>query len=82
MGDPVLEATMTSKGQVTLPKALRDKLGLRQGTRLRFRVEGTQRFHAEPVLLELEDLWKLADVAPSRAMTSDAMDRAKARRQW
>ena len=25
------EATITSKGQVTVPKAIRDKLGLRQG---------------------------------------------------
>ena len=32
--------TMTSKGQVTIPKAVRQQLGLRQGTRVVFVVEG------------------------------------------
>lgn len=32
--------TMTSKGQVTIPKSIRDQLGLRQGTRVAFAVEG------------------------------------------
>jgi AbrB family looped-hinge helix DNA binding protein len=32
--------TMTSKGQVTVPKAVRQQLGLRQGTRVAFVVEG------------------------------------------
>ena len=32
--------TMTSKGQVTIPKAVRQQLGLTQGTRLAFVVEG------------------------------------------
>lgn len=32
--------TMTSKGQVTIPKSVRDQLGLRQGTRVAFVVEG------------------------------------------
>ncbi len=31
---------MTSKGQVTIPKAVRQQLGLRQGTRVAFVVEG------------------------------------------
>ncbi len=31
---------MTSKGQVTVPKAVRQLLGLRQGTRVVFVVEG------------------------------------------
>ena len=30
-------ATLTSKGQVTLPKPIRDKLGVRPGDRLEFR---------------------------------------------
>lgn len=32
--------TMTSKGQVTVPKEVRQRLGLRQGTRIAFVVEG------------------------------------------
>ena len=32
--------TMTSKGQVTVPKAVRQQLGLRQGTRVVFAVVG------------------------------------------
>lgn len=32
--------TMTSKGQVTIPKAVRQQLGLRQGTRVAVVVEG------------------------------------------
>ena len=32
-------ATVTSKGQVTIPKALRDRLGITQGTVLSFRQE-------------------------------------------
>ncbi len=31
---------MTSKGQVTIPKSVRQQLGLRQGTRVAFVVEG------------------------------------------
>jgi AbrB family looped-hinge helix DNA binding protein len=32
--------TMTSKGQVTIPKSVRQQLGLRQGMRVAFVVEG------------------------------------------
>ncbi|MDA2934877.1 AbrB/MazE/SpoVT family DNA-binding domain-containing protein [Acidobacteria bacterium AH-259-D05] len=32
-------ATISTKGQITVPKALREKLGLRPGTRLEFHVE-------------------------------------------
>lgn len=43
-----MHATITSKGQVTLPKAIRDQLGLAEGTRLDFDiVDGTIR--ARPV---------------------------------
>ena len=36
--DMILSATMTSKGQITLPKALREMLGLRFGDRVIFSV--------------------------------------------
>ena len=32
--------TLTSKGQVTIPKAVRQQLGLREGMRVAFEVEG------------------------------------------
>lgn len=32
--------TLTSKGQVTIPKALRQKLGLRQGSKVEFTLVG------------------------------------------
>jgi AbrB family looped-hinge helix DNA binding protein len=42
MGDP----SVTSKGQVTIPKAVRQKLGIRAGSKVQFRVVGD---HAEMV---------------------------------
>ncbi len=79
-----IEATVTSKGQVTLPKALRERLGLRQGSRIRFRLDERGRLEGDPVLYELEDLWAMADEAPRhrRAMTGEDMDAAKGRRRW
>lgn len=39
-------ATMTSKGQLTLPKAVRDKLRLRAGDRLEILIRDGDRFEA------------------------------------
>jgi antitoxin PrlF len=79
-----LEATVTSKGQITLPKMLRERLGLKRGSRIRFRVDARGRLQGEPVLHDLEDLWAMADLGrrPRRAMTDEQMDAAKARRRW
>ena len=38
------ELSVTSKGQVTIPKAVRQKLGIRAGSKVRFRLVGD---HAE-----------------------------------
>jgi len=47
-------ATMTSKGQITVPKAVRDALGLSEGDRVYFRVEGDRAFLARtPDFLDL-----------------------------
>jgi AbrB family looped-hinge helix DNA binding protein len=47
---------MTSKGQVTIPKAIRDQLGLRAGVTLHFWVDPTGRIVATPLTLEVDDL--------------------------
>ena len=88
-----VEATVTSKGQVTLPKELRRRLGIQRGSRIRFSIPANGAVRVEPVLYELADLWRMADeggrdldrvaggLVPSR-MTFEEMDAAKAGRQW
>lgn len=49
------EATLTSKGQVTIPKAVRDALGLTTGDRIEFHAAG-QGFVIVPVRRDLEAL--------------------------
>jgi len=77
-------ATVSSKGQVTLPKALRDSLGIHAGTRIRFTQTAHGGLQGEPVRYSLEDLWKMADSGPkpNRIMSLEDMDAAKARSVW
>jgi AbrB family looped-hinge helix DNA binding protein len=79
-----VEATVTSKGQVTLPKELRNVLGVQKGSRIRFTIPAKGAVRVEPVLYDLEDLWKMADTGGQAGglMTFEEMDAAKARRQW
>jgi AbrB family looped-hinge helix DNA binding protein len=82
---PVIEATVTSKGQITLPSALRRRLGIHTGSRIRFTLPPAGGFEGHPVLLELEDLWSSADQSdqagkPVPVLTFAEMDRAKVRR--
>jgi AbrB family looped-hinge helix DNA binding protein len=48
-------ATVTSKGQITLPKSVREALGLKEGDRVLFRV-----FEGRAVLAKVEDFLDLA----------------------
>jgi antitoxin PrlF len=79
-----MEATVTTKGQITLPKELRKHLGIQRGSRIRFSIPATGSVKVEPVLYDLEDLWKMADQAgeTSSVMTFEEMNAAKAKRQW
>jgi antitoxin PrlF len=84
-----IEATVSSKGQVTLPKALRNHLGIQKGSRIRFSLAPSGGLHASHVLYEFDDLWKLADqgtkaegAKPREVMTFEEMNEAKARRSW
>jgi AbrB family looped-hinge helix DNA binding protein len=79
-----VEATVTSKGQVTLPKPIRQRLGIETGSRIRFLVDARGHFRGEPVLYDLEDLWDMADRGRRSlgTMTAEQMNAAKARRKW
>ena len=83
-----IEAKVTAKGQVTLPKALRSYLGIEKGSRIRFRLHPNGGFQADRVLFDLEDHWKMADQMAKKGakaksvMTFEKMNEAKARRVW
>jgi antitoxin PrlF len=49
-------ATITSKGQITIPKAVRDELGLRVGDRVAFRMLDGGQVVVEPETVDLRDL--------------------------
>jgi len=79
-----VEATVTSKGQVTLPSELRKRLGIQRGSRIRFSIPARGAVRVEPVLYDLEDLWRMADSGGQTGgpMSFAEMDAAKAKRQW
>ena len=49
-------ATLTSKGQTTIPKEVRDRLNLKPGDRIDFVIEGDCRVVLVPVNLDVSQL--------------------------
>lgn len=78
-----VEATMTSKGQVTLPKELRRRFGLQKGSRIRFSIPASGAAKVEPVRYNIADLWRMADEGRKSegVMSFEEMNEAKARRK-
>jgi AbrB family looped-hinge helix DNA binding protein len=74
----VPRTTLTSKGQVTIPKEIRQRLGLRQGDQLSFHFDEAGRLTVEPVSLNpLGDLPGLLNHrAGERPATIEEMDEA------
>ncbi|MCU0812855.1 MAG: AbrB/MazE/SpoVT family DNA-binding domain-containing protein [Burkholderiaceae bacterium] len=57
-----MEATVAERGQITLPKAVRDALGLTKGTKLRVELEGSRivlRKEVDDALSRLRGRFKL-----------------------
>lgn len=70
-------ATLTSKGQVTIPKAVREALGLEEGDQVRFEVDPKAgRSRMEPVKHRVEDLWAFA-IPGAKRMSFEDMEKAK-----
>jgi AbrB family looped-hinge helix DNA binding protein len=78
-------AKVTSKGQVTVPKSVRDALGIHEGDELIFRVEGNRAVLARtPAFLDLAGTVRVPaakrNVAWDEVMRRTRTDRATARR--
>ncbi|MGM9479897.1 AbrB/MazE/SpoVT family DNA-binding domain-containing protein [Roseateles sp. NT4] len=68
-----MEATVAERGQITLPKAVRDALGLTKGTTLKVELDGGRiilRKNVDDALAKLRGRFKLAEGFTS---TDDAM---------
>lgn len=69
------EATLTSKGQVTIPKAVRERLRLRSGQKVRFILQKDGRVELAPQTHRLSDLFGILG-KPPRSVTLEEMDEA------
>lgn len=72
-------ASVTSKGQITLPKEVRDALGVKTGDRVAFRAGVDGRYTIEPETLDLLDIEGI--IRPRRSGVSvEEMNRTIRRR--
>jgi AbrB family looped-hinge helix DNA binding protein len=69
------EATLTSKGQVTIPKAVREKLGLQTGDRIDF-VDTDKGIILVPVTRDLRALRGILKGRVASPVTVEEMNRA------
>jgi len=75
------DATVTSKGQVTIPKAFRDALGLAEGTKLEFVLEDDGSIRVRPKKPAME---RLRDVQKRLARHDIDLEemRRESKRAW
>jgi antitoxin PrlF len=73
------KSTITSKGQVTIPKEVRDQLGLKPGDRVDFVKDRTGRFLLRPINTDFRSLRGIIKYPLGRPITIEEMDEAIAR---
>ena len=71
-------ATLTSKGQTTIPKEIRDFLGVGPGDKLDFVVESDGRVILRPATLDVRQLRGMLKRSGKKAITLEEMDKAVA----
>lgn len=67
---------MTSKGQITLPKEIRDRLGVRPGDRVRFRETAEGAVVVEAETTDLMELFGALSPPDGRHVSVEEMDDA------
>jgi AbrB family looped-hinge helix DNA binding protein len=73
-----MEAVVAERGQITLPKAVRDALGLVKGTQLKVEIEGSRiilRKNVDDAISRLRGRFKL----PAGVTTDDVMRELRGR---
>lgn len=68
-------STITSKGQITLPKAIRDRLNLKAGDKLEFILDDNGDLHILPITASITKLKGMVP-KPTRRISLGEMDNA------
>jgi len=72
----MIEATLTSKGQITLPKRMRDDLGLTAGSKVQFIKLGNGQYRIVPKTGSVSDLAGLLYDPTRPTLTLEEMEEA------
>ena len=73
-------ATLTSKGQITIPKSVRDALNLQPGDRVEFLVDDAGHVTVVPVTHDIKSLKGMLP-KPARPVTVEEMNRVIRKRK-
>lgn len=76
----MVTATMTSKGQVTIPKAVRDSLRLHSGDRIAFILRGVTEVVLKPATKTVDQVFGKLHKSGQAVKTVDEMKQAVVRR--
>jgi AbrB family looped-hinge helix DNA binding protein len=69
-------SVLTSKGQTTIPKEIRDYLGLVTGTRIDFTIQPSGEVVLKPVTRDIRTLMELLHRPDQRPVSLEEMDEA------
>ena len=67
-------ATLTNKGQVTIPKAVRDSLGLQTGDKLEFVITESGEAFLRPVTKKVDDVFGRLHKPGRKSVSIEEMD--------
>jgi len=72
-----MKTVVSEKGQVTIPKAVRDRLGLRPGTLLEFRAEAGRLVATKVVATDVFEKWRGSGKLPGGASVDEHLRRSR-----
>jgi AbrB family looped-hinge helix DNA binding protein len=70
----MITATLTSKGQITIPKEIRDKFNLKAGQRIEFRVTNDGQIILRPRTWDVMSLKGILKAKPGQHLTIEQMN--------
>lgn len=70
------QTTLTSKGQVTIPKNVRDSLGLHVGDKIEFVMTERNGVLLRPITKKVDDVFGLLHQASKKSVSIEDMDAA------